>query len=73
MKNKTNKFANQESWPQMIGKQVVKHSGKPFKGGDKVSVVTQYGINPNTQKEAFLIDGVWVDCFQVREALPSDL
>ncbi len=72
-KQKVDKFANREEWLNMVGSNVVKHSGKTFKGGSTIGLVQSFGRNPYTDKEAFLIDDVWVDCHQVRSATEADL
>ena len=69
METKIDKFENQLEWENWIGKEVVKHSGKPFKSGEKVGIPKAKVINPNSGKEAFLmgecITNV-VDCYQCR-------
>lgn len=54
---------------EMIGKQVYKKSGKPFKSTEKVNTVSGVTVNPNTNKKAFTFDedDSIVDCFICRE------
>ena len=66
MKNKVDKFSDAQNWDNYVGKQIVKRSGKPFKSGNKVGVVENMSINPNTGRKAFLMrdDQTLVDCHQ---------
>lgn len=69
MKRKINKFEKQGEWNTYVGKMIVKHSGKPFKSGEKEGTVISLTINPHTEKDAFLMnDGSIVDCYQCKLA-----
>lgn len=51
--------------PLPIGSVIVKKSLNPFKSGNKTGVITEIGVNPNTERQAYLMDdGSWVDAFQ---------
>ena len=64
---KTNKWEFEDEWIEWIGYTVTKHSGKPFKGGDKIGIVVDMDVNPHSKKPAFLIDdGSLVDCYQCK-------
>lgn len=61
------KFNTEDQWPNWIGKEIVKHSGKPFKSTLKVGIPVDLTTNPNSNKKAFLMDdGSIVDCFQTK-------
>jgi hypothetical protein len=67
MKTKINKFETQRDWDTYIGKQIIKHSGKPFKSGKKIGIPLEITVNPNSNKKAFLMDdGSVVDCSQTK-------
>lgn len=62
-KTVTNIFdVKQEMYKKMVGKEVVKKSGKPFKNTEKVDVVKELSVNPHTNKPAFILScGEFVD------------
>jgi hypothetical protein len=65
MKTKLNKFEHEADWPNWIGKEVIKHSKKPFKSKQIIETVIGLTTNPNSNKQAFkLNDGSVVDCHQ---------
>lgn len=68
MKNKIDKFATQNEWTEWIGKEIIKHSKKPFKSGKQKGIPIGTEINPNTGKLAFRMtdDNTLVDCFQCK-------
>jgi hypothetical protein len=67
MKRKQYKIVDEVNWPSYIGKDIEKHSGKPFKCGLKVVKVVSLTTNSNTNKPAFLVsDGSIVDCYQCK-------
>lgn len=53
-----------DEWPNWVGKQVSKRSGKPFKSGEKVGTVTGLIEHPTTKQPAFTLaeDGTHVEC-----------
>jgi hypothetical protein len=54
-------------WETWIGMKVIKRSNKPFKSTQKIGVVTEYTINPYSNKKGFKIDNdTIVDCHQVK-------
>lgn len=60
-----NKFLEQSNWQNWIGKEIIKHSDKPFKSGSKTAIPLEITINEYSQKTAFkLDDGSVVDCHQ---------
>jgi len=61
---------SREDASHLVGKQVYKLSGKPFKSGEKINTVDELTVNPNTNKVAFtfLEDDSIVDAFICREA-----
>lgn len=64
---KIDKFAFSHLWQTWVGKQIVKHSGKPFKSTFKVGVVKDIMVNPYSNKIAFLMDDEsLVDCHQCK-------
>lgn len=64
---KINKWKREHEWPDWVGDTVEKHSGKPFKGGEKIGIITDMGINPWTGRKAFKIDDdSYVDCYQCK-------
>jgi len=66
-KPKINKFEFQDEWPNWVSKEIVKHSGKPFKSGKLVGVTLGMEPNPNSGKMGFKMDdGSIVDCFQCK-------
>ena len=60
------KWKHETDWPDWIGNTVEKKSGKPFKGGEKVGIVSDMGINPWTKRKAFKIDDSFIDCYQCK-------
>ena len=68
MSKKIDKFEYSHDWENWVGKQIIKHSNKPFKSGEKVGVIESLEINPNSGKKAFLMrdDKTLVDCHQCR-------
>lgn len=65
---KVNKFATESEWGNWIGKEIVKHSNKPFKSGNLVGVPIGTETNPYSGKKAFRMrdcDSL-VDCFQCK-------
>ncbi len=64
---KVDKFADSANWSTYIGKQVIKHSKKPFKNGSAVNTVKEFTTNPYSGKKAFeMVEGSVVDCFRVK-------
>lgn len=64
---KLNKFEKQDEWPEWVGKEIIKHSKKPFKNGEQVNVVLGLETNPHSGKPAFKVsDDALVDCFQCK-------
>jgi hypothetical protein len=64
---RVDKFEHANEWHTWIGKEVVKHSGKPFKSGEQIGSVVAFTTNPHSGKPAFeMNDGSVVDCFQVK-------
>ena len=64
---KVDKFADKDNWENYIGKEIEKHSGKPFKSGKKTGIAISMGINPNSGKQGFnMDDGTIVDCMQCK-------
>jgi hypothetical protein len=53
-------------WNRMIGKQVYKHSGKPFKSGELLATVNGIIIHPVTNREAFTFSDCegYVECIK---------
>ena len=52
-------------WMNWIGADVMKRSGKPFSGGDKVARVLGIETNSHSNKFGFILDnGSTVDCYQ---------
>jgi len=67
---KTDKFKHQDEWKDWVGLEVAKHSGKPFKSGKSTGLVTEYTVNPHSNKVAFKMDdGSVVDCYQVTKLI----
>jgi len=61
------KFINATQWDQWLGKQIIKHSGKPFKSRFKIGIPQEMTTNPNSNKLAFKMDdGSVVDCHQCK-------
>lgn len=51
-----------EMYKEMVGKEIVKKSGKPFKNTEKIDVVKELSVNPHTNKPAFIMScGEFVD------------
>lgn len=66
-RKKVDKFEHQEDWDKWIGKEVEKHSKKPFKSGKLTGFPVQMTVNPNSGKKAFKMDdNSIVDCFQLK-------
>lgn len=64
---KVNKFAEAKNWNSWVKNKIVKRSGRPFKSGLKIGTAVELTTNPNTDKEAFLMDdGSIVDCSQCK-------
>lgn len=52
-------------WHAMIGEQIVKRSGKPFKSGKKVGLAMNVCVHDHTTNLAFLMDdGSQVECWR---------
>lgn len=67
MKNKIDKFVDKDEWKDYVGKEIEKHSGKPFKNGEKTNIVKGFGINPYSGKPGFVVeDDSIVDCYQCK-------
>jgi hypothetical protein len=67
MKPKINKFSDQDNWTSYIGQKIIKHSGKPFKSGEKIGTPLEMTVNEHSGREAFKMDdGSVVDCFQTK-------
>ena len=61
------KFDTQDQWFDWIGHRITKHSGKPFKSKNTIGIPTCVVTNPNSCKQAFLMDdGSIVDCHQTK-------
>lgn len=59
------KFSTKNEWSSWLGKEIIKHSNKPFKSGFKTGVPKEMVINEHSNKEAFIMnDGSVVDCYQ---------
>lgn len=58
-----------EEVQHLVGKQVYKPSGKPFKSGEKVNTVTGVVEHPYTDHLAFTFeeDDSAVECFRVKK------
>jgi len=58
--------AQRQQWQRMIGKAVVKTSGKPFKSGEKIATPLRYEEHHlHTPHPAFAMDdGSLVECFR---------
>lgn len=64
---KNDKFKDEKDWPSWIGKEVVKHSNKPFKSGEKIGVPKELCLNQYSGKQGFKMnDKSVVDCHQCR-------
>lgn len=64
---KIDKFADKLNWVNYIGKEIEKHSGKPFKSGDKIAIPISIETNPYSGKEGFKLgDNTIVDCMQCK-------
>lgn len=51
-----------EMYKEMVGKEIVKKSGKPFKNTEKIDIVKELSVNPHTNKPAFIMScGEFVD------------
>jgi len=62
---KKDKFEFEMDWINWVGKDVKKHSNKPFLGGEKVARVLGIETNQHSSKFGFKLDnGSTVDCFQ---------
>lgn len=59
----------------LIGKKVVKRSGRPFKSGKKVATVIAVTVNPFTDRDGFCFeeDDSIVECRMVREATSDEI
>lgn len=58
-----NSPTNVAKWHSMIGENIVKNSGKPFKSGKKVGLVMGVCIHDHTTNLAFVMDdGSHVEC-----------
>jgi|TARA_R110000822_G_scaffold82467_3_gene195080 hypothetical protein len=69
MGKKVQKVYENKDWINWVDCEIVKHSNKPFKSGEKVGVVKAMAINPHSIKTAFLMDdGSIVDCYQCKLA-----
>lgn len=69
MGKKVHKIYKNPDWINWVGCEIVKHSNKPFKSGNKVGVVKELTTNPHSNKTAFLMDdGSIVDCYQCKLA-----
>ena len=68
VKDIINIVAEQKKWNEMIGMQIEKISGKPFKSGLRSDYVISIDINPNTNKKAFRMRmcNSLVDCHMCR-------
>jgi len=67
MKTESYKFKHAQDWDRWVGFNVVKHSNKPFKSGLQIGLVMGTTINPNSNKQAFIMDDdSIVDCHQVK-------
>lgn len=56
-----------EKYRNFLGKRIVKHSGKPFKGGKKIATPVSMEGNPNSGNPAFkLEDGTLVDIYMCK-------
>lgn len=67
MTKKVDKFRDENDWINWKGKEVIKHSKKPFKSGKITGIVVDLTTNPNSGKVAFRMnDESVVDCFQVK-------
>jgi len=53
---KTKKTYFTPVWVSWVDKEIIKHSGKPFKSGYKKGTIISININPNSNKIAFLMD-----------------
>ena len=64
---KIDEFKDSNDWVNWVGLDLTKHSGKPFKSGEKVGKAIGMGINEHSGKEAFKMDDESiVDCYQVK-------
>lgn len=65
---KVDKFIDANNWDEWVGKQIIKHSGKPFKSGPKSATPLSITMNPFSGKKAFklLECGTVVDCYQCK-------
>lgn len=62
---KVDKFEHMKDWVNWINHEIIKHSGKPFKSGEKIGIPKELTINPYSNKQAFKMDdGSIVDCHQ---------
>lgn len=57
-------LATPEFQQALIGQQVVKRSGKPFKSGAKIGTVKGLTVHPTTQRACFTFeeDDTYVEC-----------
>jgi len=64
---KINKFEFENDWINWIGKEICKHSNKPFKSTLLKGMPISLTINPKSGKQAFLMDdSSIVDCYQCK-------
>lgn len=68
LKKEINESINPVDYYFWIGKEIVKHSDKPFKSGFKTGIPKDVGVNPNSNKMAFIMsdDDTYVDCKQCK-------
>lgn len=67
MKIKVNKFESESEWPMWVGKSIVKHSMRPFKSGKQTEIPVGLGLNPYTNRAAFVFeDESVIDCYQCK-------
>ena len=66
MGKRVDKLKDKDNWKYWVGNEIVKHSGKPFKSGLKIGIPNGMGINPNSGKQAFIMDDCYVDCYQCK-------
>lgn len=52
-KEKVDKFSCKSDWPEWVGKEITKHSGKPFKSDAKIGIPISLEINEHSGKQAF--------------------
>ena len=55
MENKVDKYKDCDNWKHWVGLNVIKHSKKPFRGGNQIEKIRAITINIHTNNHLILI------------------